>query len=72
MFENLCQFVRDRIIDGGQSMSIILLTEVYGLDEENCQLRGKVKQMLLRQFNDELLFVTVLHNEAQVVLARRL
>ena len=69
-FENLCQFVRDRIVDGGQSVSIKLLTEVYGLDKEDCRLRGKVKQMLLREFNDELLFVTVSNNETQVVLSK--
>jgi hypothetical protein len=69
-FESLCQFVRDRIVDGGQSVSIKLLTEVYGLDKEDCRLRGKVKQMLLREFNDELLFVTVSNNEAQVVLSK--
>ena len=69
-FENLRQFVRDRIVDRGQSVSIKLLTEVYGLDEEDCRLRGKVKQMLLREFNDELLFVTVSNNEAQVVLSK--
>ena len=51
-------------------MSIKLLTEVYGLDKEDCRLRGKVKQMLLREFNDELLFVTVSNNEAQVVLSK--
>ena len=69
-FENLSQFVRDRIVDGGQSVSIKLLTEVYGLDKEDCGLRGKVKQMLLREFNDELLFVTVSNNEVQVVLGK--
>jgi hypothetical protein len=51
-------------------VSIKLLTEVYVLDKEDCRLRGKVKQMLLREFNDELLFVTVSNNEAQVVLSK--
>lgn len=46
-FEYLCQFVRYHIIGGEQSVSIKLLTEVYGLDEKDCRMRGKVKQMLL-------------------------
>lgn len=69
-FEYLCQFVQNRIIDGEQSLSIKLLTEVYGLDEEDCRMRGKVKQMLMKHFEGELLFVTVATNEAQVVLSK--
>ena len=52
--EYLLQFVRNRIIDGEQSLSIkLLLTEVYGLDEKDCRMRGKVKQMLVKHFGDE-------------------
>ena len=69
-FEYLCQLVQNRIIDGEQSLSIKLLTEVYGLDEEDCRMRGKVKQMLMKHFEGELLFVTVATNEAQVVLSK--
>ena len=39
--EYLCQFERNRIIDGEQSLSIKLLTEVYGLDEKDCRMRAK-------------------------------
>ena len=31
---------------------------------------GKVKQMLVKHFGDELLFVTVPTNEAQVVISK--
>ena len=59
------------MIDGEQSVSIKLWTEVYGLDKEDCRLRGKVKQKLMQEFEDKLLFfVTVSNNEAQVVLSR--
>ena len=69
--EYLLQFVRNRIIDGEQSLSIkLLLTEVYGLDEKDCRMRGKVKQMLVKHFGDELMFVTVSTNEAQVVISK--
>ncbi len=38
-FGNLCQFVRDHIVDGGQSVSIKLLTEVYSLDKEDSRFK---------------------------------
>ena len=66
----LFQFVKDHVIEGEQAISIKLLTEIYGLDEEDCRLRGKVKQMLLKEFKEELLFVTVSINEAQVVISK--
>eukprot|EP00112_Aurelia_sp_Birch-Aquarium-sp1_P008666 Seg1960.8 transcript_id=Seg1960.8/GoldUCD/mRNA.D3Y31 product="GTPase-activating protein and VPS9 domain-containing protein 1" protein_id=Seg1960.8/GoldUCD/D3Y31 len=69
-FQRLCEFVEHHVIDGEQSVSIKLLTEVYGLDQEDCRLRGKVKQKLMQEFEDKLLFVTVLNNEAQVVLSK--
>jgi formyltetrahydrofolate synthetase len=43
---------------------------VYGLDKEDSRLRGKVKQMLLQEFTNELLFVTVSNNDAQVVISK--
>ena len=54
-FEKLCKFV----------------IEVRGLDKEDCRLRGKVKQKLLHEFKDELLFVTVSSNEAQIVVSTK-
>ena len=58
-------------MEGEQSVSIKLLTEVYGLDKEDCHLRGKVKEKLLQRFGDELLFITVSSNEAQVVMSKQ-
>ena len=69
--DHLCEFVRTHILEGEQSVSIKLLTEVYGLDKEDCRLRGKVKEKLLQQFGDELLFITVSSNEAQVVMSKQ-
>ena len=36
-----------------------------------CRLQGKAKQKLLQHFDDELLFVTVSNNEAQVVMSKQ-
>ena len=58
-------------MEGEQSVSIKLLTEVYGLDKEDCRLCGKVKEKLLQRFGNELLFITVSSNEAQVVMSKQ-
>ena len=50
--------------------ALIFCNEVHGLDKDDCRLSGKVKQMLLREFNDKLLFVTASNNEAQAVLSK--
>ena len=48
-----------------------MLTKIYGLEKEDCHLRGKVKEKLLQHFDDESLFVTVSNNEAQVVMSKQ-
>eukprot|EP00794_Sanderia_malayensis_P013131 gene13131-14482_t len=68
--QRLFEFVQHHVIEGEQSVSIKLLTEVYGLDKEDCRLRGKVKQKLVQEFKDKLLFVAVMNNEAQIVLSK--
>ena len=70
-FEKLFKFVRNHVIEHEQSISIKLLREVCGLDKEDCRLRGKVKQKLLQEFKDELLFVTVSNNEAKIVVSKK-
>ena len=70
-FDKLCEFVRYHITEQEQSVSIKLLTEVYGLDKEDCRLRRKVKQKLLKEFKNELLFVNVSNNEAQIVVSSK-
>ena len=70
-FDKLCEFVRDHIIEQEQSVSIKLLTEVYGLDKEDCRLRGKVKQKLLKECKNELLFANVSNNEAQIAVSSK-
>ena len=59
------------VLEGEQSVSIKMLTEIYCLDKEDCHLRGKVKQKLLQHFDDEPFFATVSNNEAQVVMSKQ-
>ena len=70
-FQNLKNFVQEHIIDGDQSVSIKLLTELYGFDKEDSRLRIKVKQKLEQEFNDRICFVSTSYHEAEVVISRR-
>ena len=69
--DRFCEFVRSHVLGEEQPVSIRMLTEIYGLDKENCHLRGKVQQTLLQHFDDEPLFVTVSNNEVQVVMSKQ-
>ena len=42
--EKLRKLVKDHVIEGGQSVSIELLTEVFGFDSEDSRLHNKVKR----------------------------
>ena len=70
-FEILRSFVQEHIIDGDQSLSIKLLTELYGFDKEDSRLRNKVKKKLEKEFGDRICFVSTSYHEAEVVINRR-
>ena len=63
--------MQEHVIDGDQSVSMKLLTEVYGLNKEDTRVRSKVKKRLESEFGDQILFVTIDYHEAQVVLSRK-
>eukprot|EP00112_Aurelia_sp_Birch-Aquarium-sp1_P007111 Seg1776.3 transcript_id=Seg1776.3/GoldUCD/mRNA.D3Y31 product="hypothetical protein" protein_id=Seg1776.3/GoldUCD/D3Y31 len=69
--EALHKFVQEHIIDGGQSVSIKLLTEIYGFNKEDSRLRNKVKQKIESRFGDQIFFVQITHHEAEVVIGKR-
>eukprot|EP00794_Sanderia_malayensis_P000996 gene996-312_t len=68
-YESVCNFVDKHIINGNQSVSLKVLTEMYGLNKEDNRLRGKVKQRLLKTFGEKIIFVSVSYHEAQIVLS---
>lgn len=45
-FPSVCDFINDHVIAGKQFASLRVLTEIYGFDEDDCRLRGKVKERL--------------------------
>lgn len=65
----LQQFVSDNIIRSGRSVSLRLLTDVYGFDSDDSRRRAKVKEILQKIFPEQLLFVTVDYHSVQVVIS---
>ena len=62
-FQNLKNFVQEYIIDGDQSVSTKLLTELYAFDKEDSRPRDKVRQKLEQEFNDRICFVSISYHE---------
>ena len=69
-FESVSNFVQEHIINGNQSVSLKVMTEMYGFDKEDNRLRGKVKQRLLNTFGERIAFVSVSYHEAQIVISK--
>ena len=44
---------------------------MYGLDKEDRRLREEVIKKLLKEFKNELLFVNVSNNEAEIVVSSK-
>ena len=49
-FEAEKDFIERHVIKGRQSVSIKVLTELYGFDNEDSRLRSKVKQKIEKEF----------------------
>ena len=56
-FESVCAFVQQHVIDGNQSISLKVLTDIYGFDKEDSRLRAKVKKRLEQAFAEKIVFV---------------
>ena len=66
-FKTVCSFIVDHVIGGHQSVSIKVLTEMYGFDKEDSRLHFKVKQRIENEFGDNA-FVS--YHEPQIVVSR--
>lgn len=69
-FEPVKDFIVRQVLEGRQSVSIKVLTELYGFDNEDSRLRSKVKQKIEREFGDKIIFLSVSYHEAQIVTSR--
>ncbi len=70
-FRSVCDFINDHVIAGKQFVSLRVLTEIYGFDEDDCRLRGKVKERLQKEFGDRITFVRVSYHEAEIVISSK-
>ena len=64
-FKTVCSFIVDH-----QSVSIKVLTEMYGFDKEDSRLRSKVRQRIENEFGNKIAFVSIAYHESQIVVSR--
>ena len=69
-FKTVCSFIMDYVIGGHQSVSIKVLTEMYGFDKEDSRLRSKVKQRIENEFGHKIASVSIGYHEPQIVVSR--
>ena len=69
-FKTVSSFILDHVIGGHQSVSIKVLTEMYGFDKEDSRLRSKMKQRIENEFGDKIAFVSIAYHEPQIVVSR--
>ena len=69
-FESVCAFVQQHVIDGNQSISLKVLTDIYGFDKEDSRLRAKVKKRLEQAFAEKIVFVRVAYHESEIVVSK--
>ena len=63
-------FVERYVLSAKQSVSMKLLTDIYGLDGNDSRYRCKVKLRLESKYSDRLLFVSVAHKLPMIVISR--
>ena len=64
----LLQFIRKNILEGGQCISMKSITDISGFNGNDRRDRFHVKQILEREFNNELIIFTISKKDPQVVL----
>jgi len=69
-FDGVVQHVIDKIIKTGKWVSMKTLHEIYGLSIEDTRYRWKLKQKLIKHFNDKIVFLTYDHNKPEVVASK--
>ena len=67
-FKTVCSFIMDHVIGGHQSVSIKVLTEMYGFDKEDSRLHSKVNQRIENEFGGKIAFVCIGYHELQIVI----
>ena len=69
-FESVSAFVEQHVINGSQSVSLKVLTDMYGFDREDSRLRAKIKKRLEQAFAEKIVFVRVAYHESEIVVSK--
>ena len=67
-FEDVMTFISDEIIGSNRTCSMELLTEIYGLDPKDRKHRLRLKEKLISEFKDSLIFANVTYHSPQIVI----
>ena len=68
-FENVCHLIEDYLIASQKCVSMNVLTDVYGIGNDQHQYRQYLKSRLERDFGDSICFITVDYHEVQIVIS---
>ena len=69
-YKTVCSFIVNHLIGGHKSVSIKVVTEMYGFGKEDSRLCSKVKQKIENEFGDKIVFVSIAYHEPQIVVSR--
>ena len=67
-FEDVTTFISDEILGSNRTCSMELLTEIYGLDPKDRKHRLRLKEKLISEFKDSLIFANVTYHSPQIVI----
>ena len=67
-FADVVLFVKTSVIGSGRTCSMEVLTEIFGKDPKDREHRRQLKDKLLKEFEDELLFLDVTYHLPQIVM----
>ena len=67
-FEQVKEYVEDKVLGLGNAVSMNILHEIYGLEVGDNRYRNKLKVRLKDDFKEKISFVAVSHETAEVVI----
>ena len=68
--EKLFHYIREHVILVGQAVSMKVLTDIYGFDGSNRKQRYYVKQLIIREFNGDVLILNDPYEKKPQILVR--
>ena len=60
----------EHLLNGKQSLSVKVSTELCGFDKEECHLSSNAKQKILKEFDDKRMCNSASYHEQQIAICR--